>query len=56
MSTRLGHFNFDIAADRNCPVPIARIGGLPIAIIDRAESTELMVELALDRRDTRCRR
>lgn len=52
MSTRLGHVNFDIAADRQWQVPLARIGGLPIAVIDRAQSAELMVELALDRRDT----
>jgi len=52
MSTRTGHVNFDIAADRKWQVPLARIGDLPIAVIDRAQSAEFMVELALDRRDT----
>jgi N-acetylglucosaminyldiphosphoundecaprenol N-acetyl-beta-D-mannosaminyltransferase len=50
MSMRAGRVNFDSAADRKRQVPIARIGGLPIAVIDRDHSAELLVELALDRR------
>jgi N-acetylglucosaminyldiphosphoundecaprenol N-acetyl-beta-D-mannosaminyltransferase len=33
-------------------VPVATIGGLPIAVIDRAQSAELMVDVALARRDS----
>ena len=52
MSTGLGHVRFDIASDRQWLVPISRIGGLPIAVTDRAQSAEFMVDLALDRRDS----
>ncbi|MBV1696813.1 MAG: WecB/TagA/CpsF family glycosyltransferase [Hyphomicrobiales bacterium] len=45
------HVCFDVAADRPRTIPVAAIGGLPIAVIDRATSAELMVELALSRRD-----
>ena len=34
------------------PVPVATIGGLPIAVIDRLESAKLMIDLALARRGT----
>jgi N-acetylglucosaminyldiphosphoundecaprenol N-acetyl-beta-D-mannosaminyltransferase len=34
------------------PVPVAMIGGLPIAVLDRLESAKLMVDLALARRGT----
>ena len=33
-------------------VPVATIGGLPIAVIDRAKSAELMIDTALARRGT----
>ncbi len=33
-------------------VPTATIGGLPVAVIDRARSAELMIDAALARRDT----
>lgn len=52
MSTRIGHINFDIAADRKWQIPITRIGGLPIGVVDRGQSVELLVELALGRRNT----
>jgi N-acetylglucosaminyldiphosphoundecaprenol N-acetyl-beta-D-mannosaminyltransferase len=42
--------HFDGAADRQWAVPLARIGGLPIAVIDRAQSAELMLDVALNRR------
>jgi N-acetylglucosaminyldiphosphoundecaprenol N-acetyl-beta-D-mannosaminyltransferase len=42
---------FDVAADRRWAVPVATIGGLPIAVIDRAKSAQLMVDVALARRD-----
>jgi exopolysaccharide biosynthesis WecB/TagA/CpsF family protein len=33
-------------------VPVATIGGLPVAIIDRAQSAQLMIDVALARRNT----
>ena len=50
MTAQLGCARFDIAADRQCAVPVATIGGLPIAVIDRATSAQLMVDAALARR------
>ena len=50
MAAASDHVCFDVAADRRLTVPVADIGGLPIAVIDRAASAELMVELALSRR------
>ncbi len=41
---------FDVATDRQWAVPVATIGGLPIAVIDRAKSAQLMVDVALARR------
>jgi N-acetylglucosaminyldiphosphoundecaprenol N-acetyl-beta-D-mannosaminyltransferase len=51
MTPASDHVCFDVAADRRWTIPIADIGGLPIAVIDRAKSAELMVELAISRRD-----
>ena len=50
-SLRIGHIRF---ATRYGPwqVPLARVGGLPIGIIDRRQSAALMVDTALDRRGT----
>jgi N-acetylglucosaminyldiphosphoundecaprenol N-acetyl-beta-D-mannosaminyltransferase len=50
-SLRLGHVCF---ATRYGPwqVPLKRVGGLPIGIIDRCQSAALMVDTALDRRGT----
>ena len=50
MKAASDHVCFDVAADRRWTVPVADIGGLPIAVIDRTVSAELMVELALSRR------
>jgi N-acetylglucosaminyldiphosphoundecaprenol N-acetyl-beta-D-mannosaminyltransferase len=33
-------------------IPVVNVGGLPLAVIDRARSAELMVELAIERRQT----
>jgi N-acetylglucosaminyldiphosphoundecaprenol N-acetyl-beta-D-mannosaminyltransferase len=52
IADRIGQIRFHNATDRQWNVPIARIGGLPIAIIDRAQSAQLMIDLALDRRNT----
>jgi N-acetylglucosaminyldiphosphoundecaprenol N-acetyl-beta-D-mannosaminyltransferase len=45
-----GHLSFDIAGGRRWTIPVLRIGGLPIAAIDRANSAQLMIDLALNRR------
>jgi len=52
MEFQNGGVSFDTAADRRWTVPVARIGGLPVAVIDRARSAELMVDVALARRNT----
>lgn len=44
--------NSNAAAKPLWEVPVARIGGLPVAVIDRARSAELMIDLALRRRGT----
>jgi N-acetylglucosaminyldiphosphoundecaprenol N-acetyl-beta-D-mannosaminyltransferase len=51
MTASSGCLYFDGADDRRWTVPVARIGGLPIAVIDRTESAQLMIEVALRRRD-----
>ena len=33
-------------------VPLSHIGGLPIAVIDRAKSAQLMIDVAIDRRNS----
>jgi len=50
MSERSGCINFDAPANPRWEVPVATIGGLPIAVMDRAESAQLMVDVALNRR------
>ncbi len=45
----------DAAAGPGWDVSVATIGGLPIAVIDRAHSARLMVDLALKRRDSALR-
>jgi N-acetylglucosaminyldiphosphoundecaprenol N-acetyl-beta-D-mannosaminyltransferase len=52
MTAQTGSISFDIAADRRWSVPVVTIGGLPIAVIDRAKSAELMIDVALARRNT----
>jgi N-acetylglucosaminyldiphosphoundecaprenol N-acetyl-beta-D-mannosaminyltransferase len=51
-SRRIGQVRFHTATDQQWNVAIARVGGLPIAVIDRARSAELMVDLAINRRNT----
>jgi exopolysaccharide biosynthesis WecB/TagA/CpsF family protein len=53
MTASGGCLNFDGAADGPWSVPIATIGGLPIAAIDRTKSAQLMIDVALARRGTR---
>ena len=52
MTAQTGCVCFDIAAERRWTVPVATIGGLPIAVINRAKSAQLMVDVALARRDS----
>ena len=52
LAARTGQMRFHVATHRQWTVPVTQIGGLPIAIIDRAQSAELMVDVALDRRDS----
>ena len=50
MTAQRGCIHFEAAAKRRWEVPLITIGGLPIAVIDRADSAQLMVEVALSRR------
>ena len=50
MTGQSGCLHFDGTADRRWSVPAMRIGGLPIALINRADSAELMIDAALQRR------
>jgi len=50
MNAKTGSVYFDTADGRQREVPIVTIGGLPIAVIDRAQSAQLMVDAALKRR------
>jgi len=50
MTAQGGCLHFDGTADRHWSVPLAKIGGLPVAVIDRAESAELMIDAAMHRR------
>ncbi len=47
-----GPLHFAATAKPQWTVPVATIGGLPIAVIDRVQSAELMVDAALARRDS----
>ena len=51
MPAQTGSLCFDATTEPKWDVPVATIGGLPIAVIDRARSAELMVDTALSRRD-----
>jgi len=51
MPAQTGRIYFDAAAEPRWEVPVATIGGLPIAVIDRAKSAQLMVDVALSRRN-----
>lgn len=50
MTASSGCLYFDGAADGRWAVPFATIGGLPIAVIDRAKSAQLMIDVAIARR------
>jgi N-acetylglucosaminyldiphosphoundecaprenol N-acetyl-beta-D-mannosaminyltransferase len=52
MPAQYGCLSFAATAEKQWDVPVATIGGLPIAVIDRAKSAELMIDVALARRDT----
>jgi N-acetylglucosaminyldiphosphoundecaprenol N-acetyl-beta-D-mannosaminyltransferase len=52
MPAQTGRLSFATTAETQWQVPVAMIGGLPIAVIDRAQSAQLMVDTALSRRDT----
>jgi hypothetical protein len=52
MPAQTGSLCFDATAEPKWDVPVATIGGLPIAVIDRARSAALMVDTALSRRNT----
>jgi N-acetylglucosaminyldiphosphoundecaprenol N-acetyl-beta-D-mannosaminyltransferase len=51
MTGQIGCLYFDGATDRRWAVPVASIGGLPIALIDRTRSAQLMIDVALSRRN-----
>src|ERR1700726_1099399 len=51
MPAQTGPLCFDALAEPKWAVPLSRIGGLPIAVIDRARSAALMVDTAIARRD-----
>ena len=44
--------SFDGTNDRHWNVPLSNIGGLPIAVIDRARSAQLLIDVSLSRRDS----
>ena len=53
MPAKSGCLSFAATAkDARWDVPVATIGGLPIAVIDRTKSAELMIDTALARRGT----
>jgi hypothetical protein len=56
MNAQAAGINSDAAAKLPWDAPVAMIGGLPIAVIDRARSAELMIDIALKRRGTAQRR
>ena len=49
MPAQTGPLCFDGVNEPKWDVPVATIGGLPIAVIDRARSAALMVDTALAR-------
>jgi N-acetylglucosaminyldiphosphoundecaprenol N-acetyl-beta-D-mannosaminyltransferase len=52
MTAQIGCLHFDPTDKSQWDVPAAMIGGLPIAVIDRARSAELMIDVARKRRGT----
>jgi exopolysaccharide biosynthesis WecB/TagA/CpsF family protein len=51
MMVKTDSARFGVGADRQWTVPLATIGGLPIALIDRAKSAQLMIDAACSRRN-----
>jgi len=51
MTGQIGCLHFEGTADRRWSIPAVQIGGLPIAVINRAESAQLMLDAALHRRE-----
>jgi exopolysaccharide biosynthesis WecB/TagA/CpsF family protein len=51
MTAESGCVHFDAAPDRRWTIPVAEIDGLPIAAIDCAKSAQLMIDVALNRRN-----
>jgi len=49
MTAQIGCLHFDSTDNTQWDVPAAMIGGLPIAVIDRACSAELMIDVARKR-------
>jgi N-acetylglucosaminyldiphosphoundecaprenol N-acetyl-beta-D-mannosaminyltransferase len=52
MTGPIGCLHFEGTADRRWSIPAVQIGGLPIALINRADSAQLMLDAALNRRDS----
>jgi N-acetylglucosaminyldiphosphoundecaprenol N-acetyl-beta-D-mannosaminyltransferase len=52
MTGPIGCLHFEGTADRRWSVPAVQIGGLPIALINRADSAQLMIDAAIHRRDS----
>jgi N-acetylglucosaminyldiphosphoundecaprenol N-acetyl-beta-D-mannosaminyltransferase len=52
MTLQTGRLTFEAGAHRQWAVPVVQIGGLPIAVIDRANSAQLMIEVAINRRNS----
>jgi len=52
MTANGGYRYFHGANVRRWAIPVATIGGLPIAVVDRAVSAQLMIDVALHRRNT----
>src|ERR1700692_2866392 len=52
LTAHAARINSDAAVKLLWDAPVAMIGGLPIAVIDRARSAELMIEVALKHRGT----
>ena len=52
MPAQTGCVYFEAEAAPTWEVPVAMVGGLPIAVIDRVKSAQLMVDLALARRNS----
>lgn len=55
MTAQSAGVSFDLTAESQWDVPLVTIGGLPIAAIDRAQSAQLMVAVALKRRNAALR-